>query len=110
MIRRPPRSTRTDTLFPYTTLFRVLFRATEGCSQTSAAGSVMSQSQRIIIVVCLSALALGACHQTPTTPQASAAATAHPTPAQSFEQVLPPAHEPQQPLIVTVLCPWWSSL
>src|SRR3546814_16519172 len=27
MIRRPPRSTRTDTLFPYTTLFRsVLYR------------------------------------------------------------------------------------
>src|SRR3546814_4261396 len=28
MIRRPPRSTRTDTLFPYTTLFRSLM--TEG--------------------------------------------------------------------------------
>src|SRR3546814_8205533 len=30
MIRRPPRSTRTDTLFPYTTLFRSVgdFRAT----------------------------------------------------------------------------------
>src|SRR3546814_14881906 len=28
MIRRPPRSTRTDTLFPYTTLFR---SATGGC-------------------------------------------------------------------------------
>src|SRR3546814_12780534 len=30
MIRRPPRSTRTDTLFPYTTLFRsqVLFQPT----------------------------------------------------------------------------------
>src|SRR3546814_6262674 len=27
MIRRPTRSTRTDTLFPYTTLFRVLFRS-----------------------------------------------------------------------------------
>src|SRR3546814_3067030 len=27
MIRRPPRSTRTDTLFPYTTLFRSLVRA-----------------------------------------------------------------------------------
>src|SRR3546814_5072652 len=27
MIRRPPRSTRTDTLFPYTTLFRSLFQA-----------------------------------------------------------------------------------
>src|SRR3546814_3460141 len=26
MIRRPPRSTRTDTLFPYTTLFRSLRR------------------------------------------------------------------------------------
>src|SRR3546814_10268400 len=26
MIRRPPRSTRTDTLFPYTTLFRSVFR------------------------------------------------------------------------------------
>src|SRR3546814_19913006 len=25
MLRRPPRSTRTDTLFPYTTLFRSLF-------------------------------------------------------------------------------------
>src|SRR3546814_4485545 len=27
MIRRPPRSTRTDTLFPYTTLFRSSVRA-----------------------------------------------------------------------------------
>src|SRR3546814_9095999 len=27
MIRRPPRSTRTDTLFPYTTLFRSLSHA-----------------------------------------------------------------------------------
>src|SRR3546814_17800947 len=27
MIRRPPRSTRTDTLFPYTTLFRSLAEA-----------------------------------------------------------------------------------
>src|SRR3546814_5026544 len=26
MIRRPPRSTRTDTLFPYTTLFRSIFQ------------------------------------------------------------------------------------
>src|SRR3546814_18212187 len=27
MIRRPPRSTRTDTLFPYTTLFRSIIEA-----------------------------------------------------------------------------------
>src|SRR3546814_15121171 len=30
MIRRPPRSTRTDTLFPYTTLFRSLGDACPG--------------------------------------------------------------------------------
>src|SRR3546814_12872415 len=28
MIRRPPRSTRTDTLFPYTTLFRSILPST----------------------------------------------------------------------------------
>src|SRR3546814_2077513 len=48
MIRRPPRSTRTDTLFPYTTLFRsrtgegwrrcvarrdALYRARHGCGE-----------------------------------------------------------------------------
>src|SRR3546814_1696140 len=30
MIRRPPRSTRTDTLFPYTTLFRSLEQVRRG--------------------------------------------------------------------------------
>src|SRR3546814_10706156 len=30
MIRRPPRSTRTDTLFPYTTLFRSTSKGIEG--------------------------------------------------------------------------------
>src|SRR3546814_3619752 len=32
MIRRPPRSTRTDTLFPYTTLFRSYIDGAEACS------------------------------------------------------------------------------
>src|SRR3546814_16682869 len=39
MIRRPPRSTRTDTLFPYTTLFRsyvTLFRGASRCELESA--------------------------------------------------------------------------
>src|SRR3546814_7505795 len=37
MIRRPPRSTRTDTLFPYTTLFRsAARRARPSASRTSA--------------------------------------------------------------------------
>src|SRR3546814_16525511 len=31
MIRRPPRSTRTDTLFPYTTLFRSIELFDVGC-------------------------------------------------------------------------------
>src|SRR3546814_9190186 len=35
MIRRPPRSTRTDTLFPYTTLFRSLSVAGEISSSVS---------------------------------------------------------------------------
>src|SRR3546814_3350263 len=35
MIRRPPRSTRTDTLFPYTTLFRSLAAASRrSCTRT----------------------------------------------------------------------------
>src|SRR3546814_19310808 len=32
MIRRPPRSTRTDTLFPYTTLFRSIRRPASSCA------------------------------------------------------------------------------
>src|SRR3546814_2666469 len=36
MIRRPPRSTRTDTLFPYTTLFRSRLTAGEGEGQAAA--------------------------------------------------------------------------
>src|SRR3546814_4709342 len=43
MIRRPPRSTRTDTLFPYTTLFRSASRrptraATTACPGPTCAG------------------------------------------------------------------------
>src|SRR3546814_15022001 len=36
LIRRPPRSTRTDTLFPYTTLFR------SACSRKSDPGGLIS--------------------------------------------------------------------
>src|SRR3546814_18293648 len=38
MIRRPPRSTRTDTLFPYTTLFRSLINMFHG-GKTPLVGS-----------------------------------------------------------------------
>src|SRR3546814_7937544 len=38
MIRRPPRSTRTDTLFPYTTLFRSSGQSGSGCSSIRRIG------------------------------------------------------------------------
>src|SRR3546814_5794630 len=38
MIRRPPRSTRTDTLFPYTTLFRSLRRSSVRVGNRRALG------------------------------------------------------------------------
>src|SRR3546814_11974323 len=42
MIRRPPRSTRTDTLFPYTTLFRSLFFLVQrgDCARVAAAADI----------------------------------------------------------------------
>src|SRR3546814_9137730 len=40
MIRRPPRSTRTDTLFPYTTLFRS-GRTAPGASRAQPAGRLV---------------------------------------------------------------------
>src|SRR3546814_20910822 len=41
MIRRPPRSTRTDTLFPYTTLFR------SGVSRRQSAPKSAKQSETV---------------------------------------------------------------
>src|SRR3546814_6847728 len=38
MIRRPPRSTRTDTLFPYTTLFRSGLHVATGSVELGDAG------------------------------------------------------------------------
>src|SRR3546814_1200665 len=48
MIRRPPRSTRTDTLFPYTTLFRSRYRAADGergrCAHRHCSGGLFPHS------------------------------------------------------------------
>src|SRR3546814_15390473 len=41
MIRRPPRSTRTDTLFPYTTLFRSGLRCMSGFPLVHAFGAAL---------------------------------------------------------------------
>src|SRR3546814_18934294 len=44
MIRRPPRSTRTDTLFPYTTLFRSrLYQQALDCSAIERGGIGLAQ-------------------------------------------------------------------
>src|SRR3546814_10493006 len=53
MIRRPPRSTRTDTLFPYTTLFRSGVSSdgsfeTDGIGVSAAFGQVHGIKGRII--------------------------------------------------------------
>src|SRR3546814_2030824 len=45
MIRRPPRSTRTDTLFPYTTLFRSE-RLRRGLSRTLRRGGIPASGRR----------------------------------------------------------------
>src|SRR3546814_4962893 len=42
MIRRPPRSTRTDTLFPYTTLFRSAGGGSEGHQAASSRRAAVS--------------------------------------------------------------------
>src|SRR3546814_12657827 len=55
------------------------------------------------------ALPICACHQKPTTPQASAAANAPPKPALSFDQGLAQANAQQQPLIVDFHAPWCYS-
>src|SRR3546814_5793361 len=55
MIRRPPRSTRTDTLFPYTTLFRSpheharLRRKQDNCLRNPAASDRTAGSSHPII-------------------------------------------------------------
>src|SRR3546814_7614644 len=48
MIRRPPRSTRTDTLFPYTTLFRSQARTID---RHRAAGRHVFVRQRQIVAL-----------------------------------------------------------
>src|SRR3546814_9127923 len=46
MIRRPPRSTRTDTLFPYTTLFRSQRRVAKTDKTTGIAAAEFARRRR----------------------------------------------------------------
>src|SRR3546814_1617205 len=47
MIPRPPRSTRTDTLFPYTTLFRSTARRAEGRQAGRSEGEAFGSAGRL---------------------------------------------------------------
>src|SRR3546814_19508479 len=50
MIRRPPRSTRTDTLFPYTTLFRSRVMAETGAAAVKMeGGEAMAETVRFLV-------------------------------------------------------------
>src|SRR3546814_17622549 len=74
MIRRPPRSTRTDTLFPYTTLFRS-WRRQRRLRSTPAAASV-SLHEIDATIVCPSGFSVVVGHRPglakPLRPQATA--------------------------------------
>src|SRR3546814_11118189 len=55
MSRRPPRSTRTDTLFPYTTLFRSTV-GTASRAEPALPGAIMSKfiaSATLVAMLCL---------------------------------------------------------
>src|SRR3546814_8175552 len=59
MIRRPPRSTRTDTLFPYTTLFRsnANGRSLSASDLATGAGVPLSSGLRMIAAIGAAGLA-----------------------------------------------------
>src|SRR3546814_16293185 len=52
MIRRPPRSTRTDTLFPYTTLFRSELNGEDGFPHSEICGSKFAHNSPQLIAAC----------------------------------------------------------
>src|SRR3546814_13537845 len=58
MIRRPPRSTRTDTLFPYTTLFRSREPYERGRFSAAIDASVATAKRRIGVQALVTAMAI----------------------------------------------------
>src|SRR3546814_20697554 len=53
MVRRPPRSPRTDTPFPYTTLFRSCRRADHAPCQALFARVALARASRASVVPCM---------------------------------------------------------
>src|SRR3546814_5297559 len=75
MIRRPPRSTRTDTLFPYTTLFRSIY------VDPHAAQVVLSSGCRLVMH------GLDVTHQAITTPERLNRSEEHTSELQSLMRI-----------------------
>src|SRR3546814_6387457 len=59
MIRRPPRSTRTDTLFPYTTLFRSPASSKVRCLPIESTNSEENMRNLILIIGVVAAICSG---------------------------------------------------
>src|SRR3546814_1033455 len=59
MIRRPPRSTRTDTLVPYTTLFRSLYMTIESWLNERATNETRGLIYSVYTMINLTVLTLG---------------------------------------------------
>src|SRR3546814_7933522 len=55
MIRRPPRSTRTDTLFPYTTLFRSITKGARVIDSTPPARTRFASDEQTARAACATA-------------------------------------------------------
>src|SRR3546814_15616992 len=98
MIRRPPRSTRTDTLFPYTTLFRSARSPSTRCAWAPVAASIVASNRpvahahrfrfvRRIVQSCLHASAHGATN----------ACRGFPRPRRTGLNVPPPPPRPVRP-------------
>src|SRR3546814_19115406 len=69
MIRRPPRSTRTDTLFPYTTLFRSQPRAVRTFeTESGVRRKAMRPSLLALSLICCAAVPAFALDNPPSTP------------------------------------------
>src|SRR3546814_4454042 len=62
MIRRPPRSTRTDTLFPYTTLFRSVGRADGKIGVVEIVARVVHHAGAVAIAVAIADQQIAAGH------------------------------------------------
>src|SRR3546814_13625577 len=59
MIRRPPRSTRTDTLFPYTTLFRSVRKMEATTDQIATIAALNDIARRTMGVTCRTVITQG---------------------------------------------------